>query len=122
MPAGRDLQPDMILPCRIHRARNRHRVDSLPLALLFAAFYWLRSAKQSSQETSQRRRSEAAGLGWLPAIPIQITAGGDAGYDDNVTAAAPSGEGSLFTRENVVLTYDRPWGTDTIFCGGCRTL
>ena len=59
------------------------------------------------------RRSEAAGVGWLPAIPIQITAGVDTGYDDNVTLQ-PSGEGSIFTRENVVLTYDRP-GEQTQF-------
>ena len=72
-----------------------------------------------SQETIGAA-SEAAGLGWLPAIPIQITAGGDAGYHHNVTLQ-PSGEGSIFTRENVVLTYARP-GTDTILCGGCRTL
>lgn len=51
---------------------------------------------------------EAAGIGWLPAIPIQITAGVDMGYDDNATLT-PSGEGSLFIGENVVLTYSRPW-------------
>ena len=53
------------------------------------------------------------GSGWLPAVPIQITAGVDTGYDDNVTLQ-PSGEGSIFTRENVVLTYDRP-GEQTQF-------
>ena len=46
-------------------------------------------------------------MGWLPAVPIQITAGVDTGYDDNATLT-PSGEGSLFIGENVVLTYDRP--------------
>ena len=56
---------------------------------------------------------EQAGLGWLPAIPIQITAGVDTGYDDNVTLQ-PNGEGSIFTKENVVLTYDRP-GQQTEF-------
>jgi len=56
---------------------------------------------------------EQAGLGWLPAIPIQINAGLDGGYDDNVTLSA-SGQGSVFTRENVVLTYDRP-GEQTQF-------
>ena len=50
---------------------------------------------------------EQAGLGWLPAIPIQINAGLDAGYDDNFTLS-PSGGGSAFVRENVVLTYARP--------------
>jgi hypothetical protein len=49
---------------------------------------------------------EEAGIGWLPAIPIQITAGVDMGYDDNATLT-PSGEGSLFVGENFVLTYKR---------------
>jgi hypothetical protein len=96
----------MILPCRIHRARNRNRVDSLPLALMFVASLL---ALQSGRTWAQAGGStfEQAGVGWLPAIPIQITAGVDTGYDDNVTLQ-PSGEGSIFTRENVVLTYDRP--------------
>ena len=51
------------------------------------------------------------------AIPIQITAGGDAGYDDNVTLQ-PSGEGSIFTRENVVLTYARPGERTQLFMVG----
>jgi len=46
-------------------------------------------------------------VSWLPAIPIQITAGVDMGYDDNATLT-PSGEGSLFAGENIVLTYNRP--------------
>jgi hypothetical protein len=96
----------MILPCRIHRARNRNRVDSLPLALMFVASLL---ALQSGRTWAQAGGStfEQAGVGWLPAIPIQITAGVDTGYDDNVTLQ-PSGQGSIFTRENVVLTYDRP--------------
>ena len=67
-------------------------------------------------------RSEAAGLGWLPAIPIQITAGVDTGYDDNVTASTPSGEGSLFAAENIVLTYDRPGERTAILFAWCRTV
>src|SRR5262245_36463343 len=50
---------------------------------------------------------EQAGIGWFPAIPIQITAGIDIGYDDNATLT-PNGEGSLFVGENITLTYDRP--------------
>ncbi|HEY1578213.1 MAG TPA: outer membrane beta-barrel protein [Terracidiphilus sp.] len=57
--------------------------------------------------------SEAAGVSWLPAVPIQITAALDGGYDDNVTLSA-SGQGSIFTRENVVLTYAHP-GEQTQF-------
>ena len=39
------------------------------------------------------------------------------GYDDNVTLS-PSGEGSIFTRENVVLTYARPGERTQIFVMG----
>jgi hypothetical protein len=101
----------MILPCRIHRTRNRNRVDSLPLALVLVAclFYPVREAK--SQE-ALAAASEAAGLGWLPAVPIQITAGVDVGYDDHVTGntstTSSSGQKSFFARENLVLTYVRP--------------
>ena len=56
--------------------------------------------------------SEAAGVGWLPAVPIQITAGLDMGYDDHVTGStattSSSGQSSSFARENLVLTYVRP--------------
>jgi Uncharacterized protein conserved in bacteria (DUF2320). len=93
----------MILPCRIHQPPNR--VDSFTLALLFAASFIV-PIHVIGQETSASP-FEAAGIGWLPAIPIQITAGVDMGYDDNVTLQ-PSGEGSVFARENVVLTYARP--------------
>jgi len=94
----------MILPCRIHRARNR--VDPLLLALLFAACLLAPVSKVLSQEALSLA-SEAAGLGWLPAVPVQITAGVGMGYDDNLTLSSPS-QGSVFARENVVLTYARP--------------
>jgi hypothetical protein len=96
----------MILPCRIHRTRNRNRVHRLPFALLFAAYLLAPVSKVLSQEALSSA-SEAAGLGWLPAVPVQITAGVDMGYDDNVTLTS-SGQGSVFARENVVLTYARP--------------
>jgi Putative beta-barrel porin 2 len=103
----------MILPCRILRARIR--VGSLPVALLFAAsFLALQSGRTWAQTGSTFER---VGVGWLPGIPIQITAGGDAGYDDNVTLQ-PSGEGSIFTRENVVLTYNRPGEATQFFVMG----
>jgi len=104
----------MILPCRIHRARNR--VDPLLLALLFAACLLAPVSKVLSQEAVSSA-SEAAGLGWLPAIPIQINAGLDAGYDDNV-ALSTSGQGSVFARENVVLTYARPGERTQFFVVG----
>ena len=43
---------------------------------------------------------EGAGVSWLPAIPIRMTAGVDMGYDDNATLT-PSGKGSL-DRKSVV--------------------
>jgi Uncharacterized protein conserved in bacteria (DUF2320). len=94
----------MILPCRIHLAGNR--VDPLLFALLLAACLLAPISKVLSQEALSSA-SEAAGLGWLPAVPVQITAGLDMGYDDNVTLSS-SGQGSVFARENVVLTYARP--------------
>ena len=106
----------MILPCRIHRARNRNRVDSLSLALLFATCLL---AMQPGHIQGQNTGStfENAGVGWLPAIPIQINAGLNGGYDDNVTLS-PSGQGSVFIRENVVLTYARPGERTQFFVVG----
>jgi hypothetical protein len=104
----------MILPCRIHQARNR--VDSLPLAVLFvASLLALQSGRTWAQATGSA--FERVGVGWLPGIPIQITAGLDAGYDDNVTLSS-NAEGSLFTRENFVLTYDRPGERTQFFVVG----
>src|SRR6059058_6226531 len=94
----------MTLPCRIHRACNR--VDSLVFTLLFAASLALQPEQTRAQDATDST-FEAAGVGWLPAVPIQITAGLDTGYDDNVTLS-PSPKGSWFTSENVVHTYDRP--------------
>ena len=74
----------MILPCRIHRARNRNRVDSLPLALVLVTCLFA-SVREAISQDAVAAASEAAGVGWLPAVPIQITAGLDMGYDDHVT-------------------------------------
>jgi Putative beta-barrel porin 2 len=106
----------MILPCRIHRDRKRNRVDSLPLALLLATCFLAPIGEAISQDAIGSA-AEAAGIGWLPAVPIQITAGVDTGYNDNVTLQ-PSGEGSIFTRENVVLTYNRPGERTQFFVMG----
>ena len=99
----------MILPCRIHGARNRHRADSLSLAFLLAICL----LAPLGETMSQSSESEAAGVSWLPAVPLQITAGVDTGYDDNVTLGS-TGQGSPFARENLVLTYARP-GEQTQF-------
>ena len=96
------MRTDMILPCRIHQSPKR--VGWLALALLFADSF-ITPFQAIGQETSASPFEEA-GIGWLPAIPIQITAGVDMGYDDNATLT-PSGEGSLFVGENVTLTYNR---------------
>ena len=93
----------VILPCRFHQS-SKH-VDPLTLALFFAASF-IAPLQVIGQETPASP-FEQAGIGWLPAIPIQITAGVDMGYDDNATLT-PSGEGSLFIGENIVLTYSRP--------------
>jgi hypothetical protein len=97
------VRTDVILPCRIHQPSKG--VDSLTLALLFAASFM--TPTQAMGQEAPASPFEAAGIGWLPAIPIQITAGVDMGYDDNATLT-PSAEGSLFVGENVVLTYNRP--------------
>ena len=87
----------MILPCRIHRIRSH--IDSLPLALLFAA-----SLLSST--------SEAAGAGGGGYVPLEITSGVDFGYDDHVigsnAATSSSSQSSFFAKENLVLTYNRP--------------
>ena len=105
---------DMILQCRNHRTRNRQRVDSLALAILFTtSLVTLQPgairAEPVEGATGQNlasSRFEEMGVGWLPSTPLEITAGVDMGYDDNATLS-PSGEGSLFAGENVVLTYNR---------------
>jgi hypothetical protein len=99
----------MILPCRIHRTREC--ADSLALALVLVSCLFAPVHEAKSQD-AVATASETAGLGWLPAVPIQITAGVDVGYDDHVTGstgtASSSGQKSFFTRENLVLTYSRP--------------
>ena len=105
----------MILPCRIHQAGNG--VASLPLALLLAIFFLALQPGDTQGQNATGSSFEQAGVSWLPAIPIQITAGADLGYDDNVTLQ-PSGQGSIFTRENVVLTYTRPGERTQFFIEG----
>jgi len=105
----------MILLCRIHQTRSH--LGSFPLALLFAAFSLVLQPGRTWSQNAVGSTFEQAGLGWLPAIPIQINAGLDGGYDDNVTLSS-SGQGSIFTRENVVLTYARPGERTQFFVVG----
>jgi hypothetical protein len=95
----------MILSCRILQPRSQF--GSFPLALLFAASFLVLQPGRIWSQSAVGSSFEQAGLGWLPAIPIQINAAFDVGYDDNV-ALSSSGQGSVFTRENVVLTYAHP--------------
>src|SRR4029077_14898318 len=88
-------------------------VGSFPFALLFAVFILVLQPGRTWSQNAVGSTFEQAGLGWLPAIPIQINAVLDGGYDDNVTLSS-SGQGSVFMRENVVLTYARP-GEQTQF-------
>jgi len=105
----------MTLPCRNHQPRSHS--GSLPLPLLFAAFFLVLQPGRSWSQDTVGSTFEQAGLGWLPAIPIQINAGLDAGYDDNV-GLSTSGQGSVFTRENVVLTYAHPGERTQFFVVG----
>jgi hypothetical protein len=96
----------MILPCRIRHPRNR--VDSLSLALLFAASL-LAPVTEAMGQYAAGSSAEAGGSGG-PSVPFEITAGVDIGYDDHVigsnASTSSSGQTSFFTRENVVLSYD----------------
>ena len=62
--------------------------------------------------------SEAGGAGGEGCVPLEITTGVDFGYDDHVigsnAATNSSSPSSLFAKENLVLTYDRP-GEQTEF-------
>jgi hypothetical protein len=104
----------MILPCRILRVRNC--VDCLPLAILFACLLALQPEHARGQDAVSSQ-FDSVGGGWLPAIPVQITAGVETGYDDNATVSS-SPQASWFTQENVVLTYDRPGGVTEFFLLG----
>src|SRR5258705_14010847 len=87
----------MILPCRIHRACRL--IGSLRLAFLFAAFLLIPYKEVMGQN------------GWGH-VPLEITTGVDFGYDDHVigsnAAAGSSSPTSFFSKESLVLTYDRP--------------
>jgi len=106
----------MILPCRIHRIRSH--IDSLPLALLFAAFLLTPHNEAMGQYGGGGATSEAAGAGGGSYVPLEITTGVDLGYNDHVigsnAAANSNSPSSFFAKENLVLTYSRP-GEQTEF-------
>jgi hypothetical protein len=95
----------------------RNQFGSFPLAFLFAIFFLVLQPGRTWSQNAVGSTFEQAGLGWLPAIPIQINAVLDGGYDDNVTLSS-SGQGSVFMRENVVLTYAHPGQRTQFFVVG----
>lgn len=104
----------MILPCR-----TRQPVAALTrcLAVAVLAGALLLSALQASAQDAAVSPLEKAGATWRPQIPIQITAGVDAGYDDNV-ALTTNAKGSPFTREDIVMTYSFPSARTQLYAIG----
>jgi hypothetical protein len=102
------MEADMILPCRI---RARKRVRPLRLALVSALLFQAPAAEITAQNETASI-SELASGGWLPPVPLEITAGVDIGYDDNVRMGGGGGGRmgggeSAFARENLILSYNR---------------
>jgi hypothetical protein len=89
----------MTLPCRI-----RHPLTALTPCLAVAVFAFLLLPFQAAAQNAASSSLHEADVRWVPAVPIDITAGVDAGYDDNVTLTQ-NAQGSFFGRENIVLTY-----------------
>jgi hypothetical protein len=104
----------MSLPCRTRRSRNCIR--ALYFAWLFAAGLLTPTdeiiAQYGAASTSQAGNAATAGTGGGSHVPLEITSGVDFGYDDHVLGSnattSSAGQDSFFTRENIVLTYDRP--------------
>src|SRR5262245_52840665 len=96
----------MILPCRIRRSRNQIRF--LRFLLLLIVIFQGSAAEITAQ--SKKISSEDSPIGWLAPIPLEITTGVDFGYDDHVlgsNSSSSSGQASLFSKENIVLSYNR---------------
>ena len=107
----------MMPPCRTHQPRNR--IYPLPLAFLLATFWLIRPNEVIGQYGGGSASETGAGGGH---VPLEITTGVDFGYDDHVLGSTAntnsSGQGSFLSRENLVLTYDRPGaGTDVRLIG-----
>jgi hypothetical protein len=105
----------MILPCRIRGCR--HHVPPLRFALFFAACFLAPIGEAMAQYGAGSISGAGAGGGGggRSYVPLEITAGVDVGYDDHVLGSSATGnssgqgsEGSFLSRENLVLTYDRP--------------
>ncbi len=104
----------MILPCRIRGCR--HHVPPLRFALFFAACFLAPIGEAMAQYgAGSISGAGAGGGGGRSYVPLEITAGVDVGYDDHVLGSSATGnssgqgsQGSFLSRENLVLTYDRP--------------
>ena len=95
--------------------RNRNRVDSLPLALLFAASFFAPASGRSSQDDrSAGFNVRKARCGLAASYSNSDHSRRGRGLRRQRQPCSPSGQGSIFTKENVVLTYDRP-GEQTEF-------
>lgn len=92
-----------MLPCR-----TQHRATALTRFLAFVVFApaLLLSPFQASAQNVDASTAKAGSTS-RPAIPLQIIAGLDTGYDDNVTLMS-NAQGSPFTTENLVMTYNFP--------------
>src|SRR2546429_8942862 len=97
----------MILPCRIYQPPQC--VNSLALALLFAAAFLALQPGHARGQDAAGSTFEQAGVSWLPAIPIQITAGGGMGYEYNTTLN-PSRGRSFFGRGNIFPPFNSTRG------------
>jgi len=104
----------MIWPCRIRGCRNH--VPLLRFVLLFAACLLAPIGEAMAQYGGGSISGAGAaggggGGGGRSYVPLEITAGVDLGFDNNVLGSnattGGSGRGSLSVRENLVLTYDR---------------
>ena len=112
----------MILPCRIHRAGNRNRVDSLPLALLFAAFLLVSTTRTHLES---RRSGFDVRTGWF---------GLAAGYSNSNHgrcghrlrrqrySRARIGESFSVHHRKCCPHLRSPWRTDGNFFDWCWTL
>ena len=103
----------MSLPCRTCRSRNC--VRSFCFVLLLGFWFAGPLARAASYEASSSPQPGATPQATTTAkartSPFEITAGVDLGYDDNVIGSSSTnsnGQASFFTRESLVLTYDRP--------------
>src|SRR5262245_27134740 len=107
----------MILPCRTRKIRRF--IDSLSLGFLSMAFSLTLHHQAMAQDGAGAgaggggggRAGAAAGGGGGSYVPLEITAGVNVGFDNNVLGSNATtgrgGRGSISVGENLVLTYDR---------------